>query len=202
MHERRQSGFTVIELMVTLTVAAVLAGLAVPGFRDLIDKSKLRGATDDVVSLLNTARASAVKLQHNVSVSIKSSSWCAGAISASDPSPGDQVGSVAVCDCALDATDASACYIGGASIGLYAVVAAADHSGVTIKDVDSTIAYSSGLTFNSKFGALDLSNLPAGPLVTLVSPAKKFSTQISVSPLGQVYACSVGGKFISGYQSC
>jgi hypothetical protein len=68
--------------------------------------------------------------------------------------------------------------------------------------VDSKIAYSNGLTFNSKFGGLDLSNLPTGALVTVISPTQKYSTQITVSPLGQVNACSVGGKFISGYPSC
>ena len=202
MHKSRQSGFTAIELMVTLAVAAILVGLAVPSFRELIDKSKLRGATDDVVNLLNTARASAVKLQRNVSVSIKSSGWCAGAISSSDPTPGTQVGAASICDCTLPASDGSACYIGGTAIGQYAVVSVADHSGVTISGVDSTIAYSAGLTFNSKFGTLDLGNLPSGSLVTILSPTKKFSTQVSVSPLGQVEACSVGGKFISGYPSC
>ena len=202
MHQRRQSGFTLIELVVTLAVAAVLVGLATPGLRDMIDKSKLRGATDDVVRLLNIARGSAIKLQRNVSVSIQSSGWCAGALSAGDPVAGKLVGTVAACDCTLAATDASACYIGGTATGVYTVVSSADHSGVTISAVDTTIAYSSGLTFNSKFGTLDLDNLPAGALLRLTSPTQKYSTQVTVSPLGQVDVCSVGGRFISGYPSC
>jgi hypothetical protein len=106
------------------------------------------------------------------------------------------------CDCTLAASDASACYIGGTAVGAYSVVSSADHSGVTISGVDSTIDYSSALTFNSKFGTLDLSNLPTGSLVTLTSPTQKYSTQVTVSPLGQVDACSVGGKLISGYPPC
>jgi type IV fimbrial biogenesis protein FimT len=202
MHQRRQSGFTIIELMVSLTVAAVLIAMAAPSFRDVIDKSRLRGATDDVVKLLNIARGTAIKLQRNVSVSINSSGWCAGAISAGDPVAGKVVSGVAACDCTLAASDASACYIGGTAAGAYAVVSSADHAGVTISGVDTTIAYSNGLTFNSKFGTLDLSNLPAGSLVTLTSPTQKYSTQVTVSPLGQVDACSVGNKLISGYPSC
>jgi len=203
MRQRRQSGFTVIELMVSLTVAAVLVAMAAPSFRGVIDKSKLRGATDDVVKLLNIARGSAIKLQRNVSVSINSTSWCAGAISAGDPVAGLRTSTtVAACDCTLAASDASACYIGGTAVGAYSVVSSADHSGVTISGVDSTIDYSSALTFNSKFGTLDLSNLPTGSLVTLTSPTQKYSTQVTVSPLGQVDACSVGGKLISGYPPC
>ena len=188
--------------MVSLTVAAVLVAMAAPSFRDVIDKSKLRGATDDVVKLLNIARGSAIKLQRNVSVSINSTSWCAGALSAADPVAGKAVGSVATCDCTLAATDASACYIGGTTLGAYSVVSSVDHSGVTISGVDTTIAYSNGLTFNSKFGTLDLDNLPGGSVVTLTSPTQKYSTQVTVSPLGQVDACAVGGKLISGYPSC
>jgi len=202
MRRGRQFGFTVIELMVTLTVAAVLIGLAVPNVRDLVDKSKLRGATDDVVKLLNISRGSAIKLQRNVTVSINSSGWCAGAISASDPTAGQPALSAAACDCTLVASDSSACYLGGTTTGAYAVVSSTDHSGVTITGLDSTITYSNGLTFNSKFGTLDLGNLPGGALVTLKSPTQKYSTQVTVSPLGQVDACSVGGKFISGYPSC
>jgi prepilin-type N-terminal cleavage/methylation domain-containing protein len=204
MLRNRQSGFTIIELMITLAVFVILMALAVPSFRDLLDKSRLRGATDDIVGLLNLARASAIKLQRNVSVTINASGWCAGAQSAVDPTPGTAVasGATAACDCTLASSDPAACYLGPTTSGKYAVVAQGDHSGVTISGVDTKIRYTSGLTFNSKFGALDLSNLPTGSIVTVTSPLQKYSTQISVSPLGQVDACSVGGRFIAGYPSC
>ncbi len=203
MPRSRQFGFTIIELMVTLAVVTILAALAVPSIRDLRDKASLRGATDDIVNLLNVARGIAIKLQRNVSVTINSSNWCAGAISAADPVVGSAVasGGVTACDCTLPASNAAACFLGGTS-GVYTVVSSGDYSGVTVSGVDSTIAYSNGLTFNSKFGALDFSNLPTGALVTVTSPTQKYSTQITISPLGQVNACVAGGKFISGYPSC
>lgn len=192
--------------MVTLAVAIILAMLAVPNFRDLIDKSRLRGATDGIVNLLNHARASAVKLERPVSVSINAisaSSWCAGAISAPDPTVGSGASAtVDACDCSIAATDTGACFLGGTANGQYTVIQSADFSGATISGTDDKITYDKGITFNSKFGALDLGNLPGAPLVTVLSPTKRYSTQITISPLGQVNACSVGGKFISGYPSC
>jgi prepilin-type N-terminal cleavage/methylation domain-containing protein len=201
--QRRQSGFTLIELMVTLTVAVVLVMLAAPSFRDLIDKSRLRGATDDLVNLLNTARGNAVKTGHNVNVAInQSSGWCAGAISATTPStPGNPVGGVTACNC----NSPSTCVVGDTPLTIANTSYAAGSAYVTLTSVDTTIASTGagngGITFTSKFGGLDLGALPNSPLVELKSPLGKYSTRITVSPLGQTYACSVG-SFISGYPSC
>ncbi len=207
MPQRQQSGFTVIELMATVVVLAVLAMIAVPSFNELIEKSRLRGATDDVVALLNVARAKAMKLQRDVNVSISgTTTWCAGASSAGDPpSVGKPVPAATACDC----TSAGACLVGG----LPALVTSGDYSGVTISNVSSTgsgtstgIKYTnsaSGITFNSKFGSLDLGALPTNPLVTVKSKSLKFSTQISVSPLGQTSVCVPSSSpFVAGYPSC
>jgi type IV fimbrial biogenesis protein FimT len=207
---RLQLGFTLIELMVTILVVAVLLGLATPNIRDLIDKSRLRGATDDMVSLLNNARASAVKLQRSVNVSINTGGWCMGAISGADPGTvGDPVPTtVAPCDCTLAASDSSACYLGGTTTGQYTIATSASYSGATISGVDSKIDYSTGalgkgVTFDSKFGSLNLSALPGSPLVKVTSPLGRYSTQISLSALGQTYVCVPSGSpFVAGYPSC
>ena len=61
MLSKRQSGFTMIELMVTLLVLVILAMIAAPSFVTMMEKSRLKGATDDVVSLISNARLEAVK---------------------------------------------------------------------------------------------------------------------------------------------
>ncbi len=59
-----------------------------------------------------------------------------------------------------------------------------------------------GITFNAKFGALDLASTQPTSL-TVTSPSGTYSTQITVSPLGQPYVCvPVGAQFVSGYPSC
>lgn len=196
MRRGRQSGFTLIELMVTLVVLTVLAMLAAPSFASLIDKSRLRGATDDLVSLLNSARASAIKFQRDVNVSISgTTTWCAGAVNAPDPATeGAPLLTASKCDC----TAANACTVAGNP----ALVSSSTYAGTTLSSVASQIS-GSGVVFNAKFGGLDLSALPADPLFVVTSPSGKFKAQVSVSPLGQTLVCVPSGSpFVAGYSSC
>lgn len=64
----RMSGFTAIELMVTLTVLAVLVSLAVPSFKELVAAQRLRTASFDLRSDLVFARSEALKRNQNVTI--------------------------------------------------------------------------------------------------------------------------------------
>jgi len=196
-------GFTLIEMMVTLAVATILALIAVPSFHSLIDKARLRGATDGIVSLLNTARASAVKLQRDVNVSVEAgSTWCAGAVMAADPAAiGDPVGTAAACDCAAGTAtclvNSQAMIVKSSSYAMGSNTAA-----VASASTNQLLNGKGGITFNAKYGALDVSSTQPTNL-TVTSPSGTYSTQITVSPLGQTYVCvPTGAPFVSGYQSC
>ena len=55
------AGFTLIELMVTVAVAAVILGLAIPSFAEFIARTRLATATNELVSLINIGRTEAIK---------------------------------------------------------------------------------------------------------------------------------------------
>ena len=58
---RRSRGLTVIELMVTIAVAAILAGVAFPNMSDFIDRQRLVAQTLAISELAQTARSEAIK---------------------------------------------------------------------------------------------------------------------------------------------
>jgi type IV fimbrial biogenesis protein FimT len=63
-----QNGFTLLELLVAITVAALLLGIGVPGFREITMNSRIIAQTNEFVSSVNLARSSAVRYQREATV--------------------------------------------------------------------------------------------------------------------------------------
>lgn len=57
----KQAGFTLIELMITLVIAAIVLTQAVPSFMTTVQNNRLITYTNDLVSDINLARSEAVK---------------------------------------------------------------------------------------------------------------------------------------------
>jgi type IV fimbrial biogenesis protein FimT len=58
---RAALGMSIIELMLTISIVAVLAGLAVPSFTNVIQNSRVRSQASDLMANLAIARAEAAK---------------------------------------------------------------------------------------------------------------------------------------------
>jgi type IV fimbrial biogenesis protein FimT len=65
-------GFTLLELMVTLAVLAVLITVGIPAFGDMVRNNRVTAQTNELVSALNIARSEAVKRGRNVQVVVTS----------------------------------------------------------------------------------------------------------------------------------
>ena len=62
------TGFTAIELMVVVSIVAVLAALAAPSFTPLIESWRVREATEQLQSTLSYARSEAIKRGGQVAI--------------------------------------------------------------------------------------------------------------------------------------
>jgi type IV fimbrial biogenesis protein FimT len=72
-------GFTLLELMVTVAVLAILVTVGVPSFRTLIQNNRVTTQTNELVTVLNVGRTEAVKRGRNVEVEVTAAAngWAA-----------------------------------------------------------------------------------------------------------------------------
>jgi len=66
--QKATAGFTLIELMVTISVAAILLSIAIPGFKQLSTRNRITTYTNDFIASINYARSEAVRLGSPVSI--------------------------------------------------------------------------------------------------------------------------------------
>jgi type IV fimbrial biogenesis protein FimT len=64
----RMSGFTIVELMITVGVASILLAVAVPSFNQMMVTNRLTTQANDFVSAINFARSEAIKRNTTVSL--------------------------------------------------------------------------------------------------------------------------------------
>ncbi|SDB99814.1 pilus assembly FimT family protein [Acinetobacter boissieri] len=65
-------GFTLIELMVTIVIMAIIATMAVPSFSNMIKRQRLDRDTQNLIRQFSQARSQAVILRRDVTVNLNS----------------------------------------------------------------------------------------------------------------------------------
>lgn len=65
---KRARGLTVIELIIVVALIAIVLTIAIPGFRDILERRRLEGAANELAIDLQYARTEAVSRQANVSL--------------------------------------------------------------------------------------------------------------------------------------
>ncbi|MGB5590681.1 MAG: GspH/FimT family pseudopilin [Gammaproteobacteria bacterium] len=74
MNTKRESGFSMLEVLVTIAIVSILLGIGIPSFQNLMDTNRMAAAVNDFVGAMHAARAEAIKRRANVTV-CASSDW-------------------------------------------------------------------------------------------------------------------------------
>lgn len=198
----KESGVTLIETLLVVSIVAILAALAAPNFRDFQDRSALRAAANEIQSVIENARFESVARDRPVTIGFRRDSaevWCVGAREGT-----------AVCDCRqLEPTAATFCNIDrypafnpeGDAIAAQApplvkrieVFEAASFGGVNNFTFDPKLGV---LTDPARFGAIGLNNPITGSVA--------YQIRVRVTPLGTTNICDLvyQGHPVSGIQPC
>lgn len=184
-----QGGFTLIELMVTIAIAAILLTIGVPSLTSFFDRQKLIAAAEDIYA--NIALAKSLAISSNQDVTFKLFNYDTAT-----------KGYFGITDKLIDSY-ADDCRDGVALAdltvgGMVYKVSADNHDGVTyeIGGEDSLRAWC--VQFDEVRGAVKtFSNSGAKYYLDIIY--EDLEMRVNVSPLGRVSLCS---NDVGGYSSC
>jgi len=185
-------GFTIIELMISLAVLAILTSLALPSYRSILEKRQVTSGAEQLAAFISSAQLESVKRNQFVAVNYKAASgaWCFGMRAGNNASVD--------CDCTItDATNANACALDGTLkvFGSTSLNYPGALQSVTISGSDNTLVFDPvrGLTQGAETAKL-----------ALLSDKGSYALDVEVVVTGRVKICSNkdADKDVPGYKEC
>ena len=68
-------GFTMVELLITLTIAGILAATAIPSYSSFVANQRIKASSFELMSALTLARSEALKRNFNVVITPATGGW-------------------------------------------------------------------------------------------------------------------------------
>jgi prepilin-type N-terminal cleavage/methylation domain-containing protein len=75
---KKEAGVTLIELIITLAVGAIVLGIAVPNFTSMAKSNRLTAQVNLFVTAMNYARAEAINRSAPIAVTANNDNWAEG----------------------------------------------------------------------------------------------------------------------------
>ena len=91
-------GLTLLEVLVTITILALLLAIALPSMQDMLTRNRLKSAAQAIAEDLQWTRSEAIKRNRTLRLSLDLEHWCYGVQTWDHP-----------CDCRLPPETASGC---------------------------------------------------------------------------------------------
>mgnify|MGYP000252802508 CR=1 FL=1 len=181
MAQQKQSGFTLMELMIVVIVVGILTAIALPSFQSTIERRRLVGAADNLFSDLQYARSEAIKQNKEITFQFNTGAdWCYGI-------DDDGVG----CDCTAGIGASNCTVVGGEDadgnpVSVEKIVLASSFKDVQLADATNDLGGT--FTINPRQGMPD----DNGGLVLSING--QFKT-VCINAVGKM-------KDVSGVNSC
>lgn len=176
---RHESGLTLIELLATLVVAAILVTLAVPAYRDLVSRKRVEGMFDEMQTDFQLARSEAVARNVALRVSF---------------GPGCYVVHVASASTASCTQTSKSIVPPEAEVKTFQVPSA----GFAALSPNDALTF---VEFEPVRGVASWDGSGAQASIGVDSATGPWRLVLSLSAVGRVNACSPGGS-IKGYPPC
>ncbi len=180
-------GFTIVELLVTMTLIGISTALALPSYQDLVEKRRVTQGAEQIAVFINATQVEAIRRNQQVTISydrVNPDDWCFGAV----------VGSVA-CDCMESDPDA----------GDYCQI---DDLPRFLTDADmSSFDFMDGQNGDGAFSFEPVRGLMVDTndafTIDFRSASSKYKLKLQVSAAGQVRLCSGDSNhMVPGFDLC
>jgi len=177
-------GFSLVEVLMSVVLLAIGIALALPSYRDMVEKRQVTNGAEQLATFINTAQGVAMKTNQVVTVSYDRNAdneWCLGAT----------VGTVA-CDC----HEADACQIAAQPFILNN-----EHAGN--RDLVHAMGESDSGSYSFDPVRGFAPDLAQALTLELRSPGEDFRLNLMVNNTGRVILCSEDGSHaVPGYAPC
>jgi type IV fimbrial biogenesis protein FimT len=192
MYMKRHRGITMIELLVTIAIVAILAALGMPSYQDMVERNRLKQAVEALKSDLQWMRVEAIKQSCNLEASFTNGANWSYQIYIPPAAAG------------------TSCFVQHENHGCPAAATAncnirtgnsTEFAGVSMGTVAFITNPATMAAFDFRRGEATRDGDPKNGRVEMNSA--NYDVKVVVAPVGRVRICSIAGSAgLSGYPDC